>query len=327
MALGALRPPAGPEGAALQGRVLYEQARITDEDLKDPIGASRLYAAYVAAFPRGPYAGLARDRADYIARNGRPPEALAEYEDVLRAFSRGDLGGSLARMETLAEKYPGFPLRARACFWIANVLRQQERYDEAEHWLGVIVQGAPGSRDAHRAELAIAQLESGRDHFAAALAIDRRFLDSPDPLARELARNQLEFTLEARTFRRLFWLGLLVAGGLLVGLAVGIVRRRARLLPLPFELRLYGPIAVLFSLLTVYESRRVGGAVSAIFASGALLLLLNGAYLRAAAVRGLRRWLHLLAAAGAAAGIAYCVVYSTNLTELVVDTIEQGADR
>ena len=66
---------------------------------------------------------------------------------------------------------------------------------------------------------------------------------------------------------------------------------------------------------------------SAVFGGGLLLATLQGAYLRTAAPQGVRRIVHLLAAAAAATSLAYCAVYAVGLTDLVVTTIEQGADR
>ncbi len=323
-ALGAL--PAAP-GSSLAGRILYERARITDEDLRDPAGASKLYEEYTASFPGGPYAGIALDRIRYIAQNGRPPEALAEFEDTLRTFTRGNVEGALARMEALVRRYPTFPLRPRACFWIASVLRQRRQFAEAERWLSLLARDAPGTSDARRADLAVAQIESLRDRFETAMAIDRRYLESQDPLARELARDQLGFAIERRRLLRIFLASLGVLGATLAGLLSGVVRRRAPLRPLPFELRLFLPIAAIFCALTVYEDRKVGAAVALIGAGGSILVYLSAVYLRAGGARGWRGLGQLALSAAAAASLAYSVIYTTNLADLVVDTIEQGADR
>jgi expansin (peptidoglycan-binding protein) len=68
-------------------------------------------------------------------------------------------------------------------------------------------------------------------------------------------------------------------------------------------------------------------AVLIIAGGGGILAALSGAYLRVASPRGLLRWLHLFAAVAAAASLAFCAVQALDLTQLVVDTIEQGADR
>jgi outer membrane protein assembly factor BamD (BamD/ComL family) len=308
--------------------MLYERARITDEDLEDPVAAGKLYADYVAAFPQGPYARLADDRRRFLEQNGTPsPQALAEYEDVIKTFSHVPAGQAAARMAHVVEAYPAFPLRTRACFWLANLARQHKDYEEATRWLRLIVREYPDSTEAHRAELAIAQDDVAQSHFVAGIAGMRRYVDSSDPLARELARAQLGFALEHRNWYYLFRIGLTVLGLWLGALAFGIVRRRAPLLPLPFEVRVFLPVVVFIGALAFYENRRVGVAVLLIAGGGGVLASLSGAYLRVASPRGLLRWLHLFAAAAAAASLAFCAVQALDLTELVVTTIEQGADR
>ncbi|MHB1844369.1 MAG: tol-pal system YbgF family protein [Deltaproteobacteria bacterium] len=313
---------------ALQGRYRFEAARLADERLHDPLRAAKLYGDYVSAFPQGPYAQLARDRQHYLVTSSGPtPEALAEYDDSLRAFSRGDIVPSLHRVEDVVLRYPAFPLRARACFWLSNALRNRKDLAGAERWLRVIVTDMPGSEDARRAELAIGALRQQAFEFGSAIDIYQRYVDSPDPLAREIARTQLAFSIEGRRWRRLYFAGLLLLGLSLVCLVLGVVRRRAPLWPLPWEVRLFLPIAALLTALTFRLDSRVGVAVTLIFAGGALLATLEGAYLRVAAPGTLARLLHLGLAVGAAASLAYCAIYGVNLTDLVVTTLEQGADR
>jgi tetratricopeptide (TPR) repeat protein len=315
-------------GSAMAGRLLYERARITDDDLEDPLAARKLYGDYLAAFPKGPYAKLADDRRRFIETNGTPsPQALSEYEDVLKTFSHVSFEQSSARMAHIVAAYPAFPLRFRACFWLANLWRQHKNYDEASRWLRLIVHDYPDSPEAHRADLAIAQDDIAQDHFVLGIAEMRRYVDSPDPLAREIGRAQLGFAIEHRDWYYLFRGGLAAIALWLGALVLGIVRQRAPLFPLPFEVRIFVPVAVFIGVLAFYENRRVGVAVLIIAGGGGLLAALSGAYLRVASPRGVLRWLHLLAAAAAAASLAFCAVQALNLTQLVVDTIEQGADR
>lgn len=327
-AIAALGAIAVDPGSPMAGRVLYERARLTDEWLDDPLGAAHLYDGYLTAFPTGPYARSARDRRDYLVKNSAgAPAALAEFQDLLRDFPRLPAEVAVARMEALVQRYPSFPLRPRACFWLASVLRQRREFGRAERWLGLVVSDYPGTTDARRAELAIADIEAGQQRFGAALAVYHKYEDSADPLARELARSQLGFTLAARAYLWLYRGGLAFLALLTGGLLLGIRRRKARLRPWPWEARLFFPIAGLLAALTVFEDRKVGLAVVAIALGGGLLLVLQGAYLRVASPRGLRRILQLAASAVAAASLAYCAVYRVNLTALVVTTIEQGADR
>jgi len=327
-ALAALASAHEPPGSASSGRVLYERARITDEHLRDPLSAAKLYGDYVAAFPQGPYARLSADRQQYLVRNGTPaPQALAEYEAILGEFARHPSAQLVPRMSQVIDRYPAFPLRPRACFWLANILRQRQDFDGAAHWLGVVLHDYPGTGDAHRADISLAQDAVSQHQFAAAMSTFERYVDSDDPLARELARAQLRV---ARNLRLWFWLfrgGLVLLGGWLAALTLGILRRHAPFWPLPFEARLFGPIAVVMALLTFVESRRVGVAVSIIAGGGVLLATLQGVYLRASAPRGLRRLVHVLVSAGAAASLAFCAIDACGLTDLVITTIEQGADR
>ncbi len=312
----------------MAGRLLYERARITDDDLEDPVAARQFYLEYLAAFPKGPYAKLADDRRRYLEVNGTPsPQALAEYEDVLKTFSHVPFEQAAGRMAQIVQAYPAFPLRVRACFWLANLWRQHQRFDEASRWLRLIVHDYPDSRDAHRADLAIAQDDVAQDHFVAGLAELRRYVDSPDPLAREIARAQLGFALERRDWYYLFRAGLALLAVWLGALVFGIARRHAPVFPLPFEVRVFLPVAVFIGVLAFYEKPRVGVAVLIIAGGGGILATLSGAYLRVASPRGLMRWLHLFAAAAAAASLAFCAVQALDLTQLVVDTIDQGADR
>ncbi len=319
----------------LRGRFQYEAARTADERLHDPLGAAKRYGDYVAAFPTGPYASLARDRQRYLVQNaGDVPEALAEYEDSLRAFSRGEVVSSLHRVEALVLRYKTFPLRARACFWLSNALRQRGDLAGAERWLGVVMRDEPGSEDARRADLAVAGLRQQTHDYGEAIATYERYLDSPDPLARELARAQLAFSIEGRRWRRLYFAGLLVLAVAILALLAGVWRRRAPLWPLPFEVWLFLPVLLLFTPLAFYEDRsrvvgggQVGFVVLAIGLGASIVATLNGAYLRAAAPRGALRLLYLALAIASVASIAYCAIYGLDLMDLVVTTLEQGADR
>ncbi|MHB8420980.1 MAG: tetratricopeptide repeat protein [Myxococcales bacterium] len=327
-ALAALAAAHAEPGSALAGRILYERARLTDEHLRDPLAAAKLYGDYVAAFPTGAYAKLAADRQAYLLRNGGPaPEALADYEDVLRDFARSPGGDLVARMGQVIDRFPTFPLRDHACFWLANVLRQKGDYAGAAHWLGVIVRDDPGSDDARRAELGLAQDLVAQNDFAAGIAAVQRYVDSDDPLARELARSQLAIARERRLWYWLFRGGLAVISGFGLALAAGIFRRRAPLRPFPFEVRLFAPVAALLILLTFAANRKVGVAVAIIAGGGVVLTALQGAYLRAASPRGLRRWLTVLVGAAAAASLGFCAINACGLTDLVVETLTQGADR
>lgn len=315
-------------GDALAGRALYEQARIVDEHFRDPLRAATLYGAYVAAYPAGPYAHLSADRRDYLIKNATPaPEAFAEFEDILRELPRLPEDQAIARMAAVVEKYPRFPLRARACFWLANADRQRGDWDGAARWLAVIVRDEPDSPDAHRAEITLGQNLVAQHRFAEAIALFARYLDSADPLARELARSQIFFARERRRWYWLFCGGVALLLGWLLGLAAALWRRRVPLRPFPFEAKLFAPVAAVIVALTVFENRKVGAAVAAICAAGLLFTVLNGAYLRAATGRGVARWAHVLVAAAASASLAFCAIQAFGLTELVVDTIEQGADR
>ncbi len=327
-ALAELPPP--PEGTdpAVASRILYERARLTDEHLRDPLGAARLYGDYLVAFPQGPYARLAEDRKSYLIRNGTPaPEALAEYDDILRDFSRRPVDEMAGRMARLIEGFPAFPLRARACFWLANILRQQGDFAGAARWLGVVVHDYPGTGDERRAHIALAQDQVAQNHFAAGIAGLQRYVDSDDPLARELARAQVEGARQRRVWYWLFRGGIALTSTWLVVLLLGLWRRRARLLPLPFEARLFGPVAAVMVALSMFENRRAGVAVLIILGGGFLFAALQGAYLRAATPRGLRRLLPIVVSAGVAASLAFCAIDACGLTDLVVATITQGADR
>ena len=230
-------------------------------------------------------------------------------------------------MERVALDFPRSPIRARALFWLANARYGQGDIPGAIHWLEVLLAGSPKPAEANRAALQKALFEERFGHYAIAIAIDRRFLDSDDPLARELARGQLRSALANRWYASLYLAGLCLLGTLAVGLTAGIVHLRAPLRPLPWEVKLFLPIAGLLALVTLLEDRRVGLAVTGIAAGGALLSVLNGAYLRRVRPRGAWRLTNHGAKVGAAKSLAFCAVHGARLTDLVVTTLQQGADR
>lgn len=327
-AIALLSPLADSAAEPNAARADYERARITDTLLHDPKAAAQLYRAHLSNYPSSPYLSMARSRADYLAANmGECPEALAEFEAVAEAWGRHASADLVPRMEHAALSCPTSPIRDRALFWLSSQRVSAGDSAGGVHWLEVLIAGSSAPKDVHRAELQIAVIESRARHYARALEIERRYLDSADPLARELARNQLESTLDAQLYDRLFALGLSLIAALFLGLLFGVRRRRAALRPLPFEVKLYLPIAALLSALTLAEDRRVGLAVLGIVISGGILAVLNGAYLRSAHPRGPWRLLYLGAVGGAAISLGFCAVHLAHLTDLVITTLTQGADR
>ena len=255
------------------------------------------------------------------------PQALAEFESVAEAWGRHPSPELVPRMAKVAMDYPTSPIRTRALFWLSNERQANRDPAGAIHWLDQIRAGNPPPKDAHRADLQIALIEQRAGQYAQALEIEERYLDSDDPLARELARSQKDMALNARLYGRLYVLGLSLIGLLAAGLSFGVWRRKAALRPWPWELKFYLPIALLFTGLTFVKDHKVGFAVLGIVLGGSLLALLNGAYLRVARPTGPWRMLYLGAVGGAAASLAFCAVHGANLTDLVLTTIEQGADR
>lgn len=317
-----------PQNDPLAARAAYESARITDALLRDLPAAAELYERYQEAHPTSPYASLAAARATYLRNNmGDSPLALAEFEAVTEGWGRHPDPTLISRMERLVFAFPTSPIRVRALFWLCNQRLGHGDADGALRWLTVLLAGQPPSSDAHRAELQVALIEKQRGRYAQAIAIDEHYLDSPDPLAHELAQVQLDAALSGRLYDRLFVAGLALLGLLLVSLAWQAFRHHAPLWPLPFEVQLFLPIATLLALVTFVEDHRVGLAVLGIAGGGSLLATLNGAYLRCSRPRGAWRLAYLGAMGGAAVSLGFCAIHGANLTDLVVTTLTQGADR
>jgi TolA-binding protein len=317
-----------PAGAPQADRADYEAARITDRQLRDLVTAEKRYRQHARLFPQSPFTAGALARADYLRDNaGDDPQALAEFEAVADAWGERASPALEQRMAQVALQHPRSPVHARALFWLARVRLGAGDETGAIRWLDAVVAAHPGGADSRLAELQEADAFRRSGHYARALAIDRRFIESDDPLARELARGQLESTLMARreAILNALCLGLLVATTL--GLGLGLWRRHAPLWPVAWEVKLSAPITGLFGLITLIQNRRVGAAVLDIAFGGAVLAQLNGAYLRRVTPRGIWRFAYLAALSGSALSLGYCAVQANHLTELVLTTLKQGADR
>ena len=241
---------------------------------------------------------------------------------------------ALLEAAALAEEHLGAPAHAAALYQ-----RLLERYPTHRHALR-----AAARRDFLAANLtageaplveyqAILTEAAKRPPAESRARLERLLATYPTfPLARQ-ARLWIEQsarpikTLDptSPTERRLL---LLSATYLFVFIIISWFLARGALLPIPLELKIYLPVALLLSGASFLERRPIAIATAAIAFGGGVIIWLSGAATKRRLITGSlsipHRLLRALAIATAIGALCYATLHATHLTRLVVDTLRNG---
>lgn len=317
----------GPDGE-FAADALIQAAEIDEQRLGKPAEALALYQRLIARYPSSRLALRARARADFLAANLRTgAPALAAYQDVLNQYAARGPAESVLRMERLLVEHPDFALASEARIWLARGALTAGRFDEAERRYADVEARAPGTAAALEARKGRADAALSGGHPLRARAIYESLLGEPRAFA-DAGRVGIAACDQAIARAAAMWAALAYLLGFLAASAVAGRRTLARL---PFELKFYLPIALLFVAAAATEHRAVAVATFAIAAGGALVVWLGGAATASRLARGPlsrgRRLARASATALAVLALGYCAIESTHLTDFVVETVRHGPDR
>jgi TolA-binding protein len=306
-------------GHELADDALLEAAQLAEDRLSDPEAALALYQALVAGYPQSRLSRRAQARVDFLREGlAAGAEPLRRFEDIINHFPTRPRGDSIRDMEELLLRWPSFPLRARAHFWLGQAYQQEGRGDDAVRAYEDIRRQFPDTEWARRAEEAVGDVWLERGHFeraqAAYAALAGRGPDGAEAATRGLAR------LSQARRRRALRLGCLAVCGAVL-LAYLIRAARGRRVRWPAELTYYLPVAGAFVGAAATEHRAIFRATALLAAVGAVLTFLVGQ--RPAR----RRIVHALALTVAVAATLVLAVEWQHLTDMLLETFQTGAER
>jgi len=323
--------PAGEYAA----EALAGAAELFEERLGRPDRARELYARLVAAYPDSRLALRARARLGFLDDNLRTGAApLSEYQRILGGFAGRPPAESRRLMGALLGAHPDFALADRGLLWLGTLAARAGESAEAEDRFLEVERRFPGSEAAALAHKGRADARLAAGHPLQARALYRELLlgDAARPrfaVAEEGARLGLEACRRAVRRLLLFAAALAYLSAYLVaGLLLARPLRPVRLGP---ELAYYLPIAGLFVVAALRETRAIALAVSLIAGGGAVITFVA----TRAAARRLERgrppplgW-PLFVAATVLAVVAgmLAAVHQAELTDLVIETVRAGPER
>lgn len=323
-----------PTTAALAD-ALFAAARACEDRLRDPARALALYERILRELPDARVATAARRRAERLrAEVGAGGEHAREAAELADLIARADalvLPDVVARGHALATRdWAGAP---DAALWLAEYLRRQRLFAEAQARYAAVVARWPGTaqaRAAMRGGVGNA-IDAGAWDRAERLAARLPAVEPADRILRddlyaEIARGRLRARIHTAA-----WLALLGAiAGLLGSLADAMVRGgfRAPSPRPPFEVLFLGPVAIVLIAIGFTGNLTVAPAVAMIALGGLALSWVSGATLdlvraRGRAVRG-RAVLHALACIFGAVALGYLTLVHDGLLDMLVETIKYG---
>lgn len=306
---------------------LFEAALLAEERLADPARAARLYDAVATRYPTSRLARRARTRADFLTRSLRTGEApLKAYQEILAGVTQRPVAESLARMEALLREYPDFAVADRALYWLGTTYAEQGDDARAAERLRELERRFPGSEWASRAKKARGDLALRAGRHLEAREIYRSLETSPDPLARAAAAEGLAAVRSTISRLVLFALSIAYLVAFFILHAIGLRRVGLRL---PTEVLYYLPVAALFVLAGASENSAIGLATAGIAAGGGLVVWASTSILvvRLPSLGRRARLLRVGAAVLAVLAVTYISVYTTGLTDLVLETLRNGPER
>jgi hypothetical protein len=314
------------EAGPASGDELYAAALAADDRLAQPARALALYDRLLREQPDYFRAVTAEKRALILRAEiggGHSAEADAFAKLVAEADRAPDV---VPRAEALANAaWPGAPA---TLLWLAEWLRRNHRFDEAQARYAQIAARWPDSREAHLA---------GRG--AAGAAVDAHEWDRAEQLARalpvtdEVDRLTRKELLHAASIGRLrariyviAWIVLVaVFGGLVASLAYAAWRARRLPLRPPIEILYAAPVAAVLVIASFTAHRAIGPAVTRIAGIGLVLAWLSGTALELRPGRA-RAIVNVLACIVGVLAIAYIAVTRDGLIDMLIETVRFGPD-
>lgn len=323
-----------PADSPVRVDVLFELARLRDEELEDPAGARRTYDQLIREAPGSRLARRAEKRAGELARTLGPGDRYAPTIVAVARAARRPPADQLVGAEELAAALtatPDYPGRAEVARWIAGAYRRADRYPEARTWFERARDAADqlgATDDGREARRGLAELATAVGDFAAARAGYRTLLTGASPGDRvgiESALARID-TLEGRRARAQ---GAWIVLGVLA-IVAGLALRRAgvrALWPPPTELLYLAPVAVLIGAMALTGNVLVARAVISVLGAGLVVTWLSGALLTGVPLTRRRVAVHATLAILAVASVALLALSRDALLDLLAATFRDGVER
>jgi hypothetical protein len=253
------------------------------------------------------------------AASGADP-AAGEFDQIVSTTTTQNHDQACARMQSWIEQHPHDPAVARALLWMAQLRRTDRRSDLALPLLERAEREGGGEWVLH-ARKGIADLALEAHRYAEAITTYDELARSPSPLWSYVGSSAAG---NARAERSRFYLLLLLLGAIAALSLSRILRTGLRALwPPPAELIYPLPILLLVLVSAAGQEEQEARAVITVALGSAVLLWLNGAWLRA--TPGRSRLGKALLGAGQAASLLYAALVWNGLWEKLMDTIAMGA--
>jgi outer membrane protein assembly factor BamD len=127
------------------------------------------YRALIREFPDSAYAGAARERVRQLS------DLLAEHDFGIGFFylRKGSTSAALSRFTALEQRFPDYGGKDKLFYYEAVALQRLGRKDEAQRYLGRLVEEFPASEYAKKAKSRLGP-KTGEKPPAAASAVDRK---------------------------------------------------------------------------------------------------------------------------------------------------------
>ena len=265
-------------------------------------------------------AGAQRARADPAA------ERDERFESLLRTYPQRPPRETIAQVERLVDE-GDFPQRDRAEYWLGSALSSLHDREGARRWFARLQQEHAGSVWAERSWLSLGDAAAQERRYTVALDWYGKAMSANDEGVREIGRVAIRTTQVLRMRQLWAWAAGAVVVVTVALLGISLLRHRPVLLwPLPGEARVVLPVLFVLAVLSARQDPAPRAAVLELCVASAVLVVLSGLRLRAAAPRGGARALHAVGTVTALGALAYLAVYRGGLIGMLLETFRAGPE-
>jgi tetratricopeptide (TPR) repeat protein len=248
------------------------------------------------------------------------------FRYLLRTYPERPPRDTLAQAARLVDD-GDFADRDRAEYWIGSALLSLHDPAAARLWFARLQHDHPESRWVEHSWLALGDAAAQERRYRLALDWYRKAQSARDEAVREMARIAIHATEVLRTRQLLAWTAGAFAAAVAALLIASLLRHRpVALWPLPSEARIVLPVLGVLALLSVRQDPSPRAAILELCAGSALLVLLAGLRLRAAAPGRGARTVHAAGTLAALFALAYVAVYRGGLIGMLLETLRVGAE-
>ncbi len=326
--------------STLADDALFLAAQLLESKLGDPTGAKAAYQTLVNEYPNSRSALAAQRHLKALQKSLGPNDEgaapQADFQNILSEFPNRSPSQSIDRAQALLRKYPSWTGRAKVLYWLAELARRQNRFEDA---LGYYhqVQSEGASRDLLVQSLfSIVEIQIRQEEHAGAESTLQEVASRSDLSSGELqVVDELRSKL-AKSIRqtRTLLLSMVTYAAMLMVL-LGLHWRHSQssseffgsLRRPPIEFYYLLPFAALFVIMAMTGHEEVGPAILIISAGSLLVTWVAGTTMASMQPFRLKNAIVCASLATAAtASLCYYALYRSHLLELVATTITFGPE-